>query len=135
MASARKPDYSEWDSGNDAIVAPLEWWFGRYQINESLCLPQFGPLAQSVEQLTLNQRVPGSSPGRLTTYPFLAKAVSVDVCSNFKGGVSSLCPELCPLGKGAFDGIGLGVDVTLRDGDGAMPGDARQGESIAPSLT
>jgi len=31
--------YSEWDSGNDAIVAPLEWWFGRYQINESLvCL-------------------------------------------------------------------------------------------------
>src|SRR5712691_8795342 len=25
-----------------------------------------GPLAQSVEQLTLNQRVPGSSPGRLT---------------------------------------------------------------------
>jgi hypothetical protein len=26
-----------------------------------------GPLAQLVEQLTLNQRVPGSSPGRLTT--------------------------------------------------------------------
>jgi hypothetical protein len=27
-----------------------------------------GPLAQLAEQLTLNQRVPGSSPGRLTTY-------------------------------------------------------------------
>jgi hypothetical protein len=27
-----------------------------------------GPLAQLVEQLTLNQRVPGSSPGRLTTF-------------------------------------------------------------------
>src|SRR5690242_7597508 len=26
-----------------------------------------GPLAQLVEQLTLNQRVPGSSPGRLTS--------------------------------------------------------------------
>jgi hypothetical protein len=30
-------------------------------------VPSCGPLAQLVEQLTLNQRVPGSSPGRLTT--------------------------------------------------------------------
>ena len=42
--------------------------------------PTGGPLAQSVEQLTLNQRVGGSSPPRLTT-PFLTteswKAVGV----------------------------------------------------------
>ena len=33
---------------------------------ESLRSPQNGPLAQLAEQLTLNQRVPGSSPGRPT---------------------------------------------------------------------
>jgi hypothetical protein len=32
-----------------------------------------GPLAQLVEQLTLNQRVPGSSPGRLTKYPMFMR--------------------------------------------------------------
>jgi hypothetical protein len=34
-----------------------------------------GPLAQLVEQLTLNQRVPGSSPGRLTN-PFAYNTAS-----------------------------------------------------------
>ncbi len=32
---------------------------------------QHGPLAQLAEQLTLNQRVPGSSPGGLTTLEFM----------------------------------------------------------------
>ena len=32
----------------------------------------FGPVAQSVEHLTFNQRVPGSSPGRLTKTKGLA---------------------------------------------------------------
>jgi hypothetical protein len=32
-----------------------------------------GPLAQLAEQLTLNQRVPGSSPGRVTVQTLPAK--------------------------------------------------------------
>lgn len=39
------------------------------------------------------------------------------------------------LGKGPLDGIRLGMDVALGDGDGTVSGNARQGESIAPGLT
>jgi hypothetical protein len=42
-----------------------------------------GPVAQLVEQLTLNQRVAGSSPARLTTYFIfdLWQAILAAVCS------------------------------------------------------
>ena len=50
-----------------------------------------GPLAQLAEQLTLNQRVPGSSPGRLTT-----SFQRLSLIRFF--GNKELCPILCHTG-------------------------------------
>ena len=72
-----------------------------------------------VEQLTLNQRVAGSSPARLTTNLLLIKAVAGSFRSGFNRGVSALCPVSCPSSfeEGACDGIGSQVDVALSDCD------------------
>ena len=37
-----------------------------FPLSEPIILSRYGPIAQLVEQLTLNQRVAGSSPARLT---------------------------------------------------------------------
>jgi hypothetical protein len=45
---------------------------------------------------TLNQRVAGSSPARLTTYLFLTKVVLPVFADRTKGMISSLCPSFVP---------------------------------------
>ena len=59
-----------------------------------------GPLAQLVEQLTLNQRVEGSNPSRLTNFPLRAKvaelADALDLGSSPGDGVGVQVPPFAP---------------------------------------
>jgi hypothetical protein len=50
-----------------------------------------GPLAQSVEQLTLNQRVPGSSPGRLTKSPVIMLVLCMWSVGVWLGSIPCSC--------------------------------------------
>jgi hypothetical protein len=60
ICAAERPT-TEGRAGADVVVVAMPWTVSvEYK---------FGPLAQLVEQLTLNQRVPGSSPGRPTIPP------------------------------------------------------------------
>jgi hypothetical protein len=60
-----------------------------YAIEGSINAERLGPLAQSVEHLTLNQQVPGSIPGRPTSK---FKHLSRDEISAFLFGATSVLP-------------------------------------------
>jgi hypothetical protein len=51
-------------AGSSPVVHPNS--VGRVRVRQFVCLGLFGPLAQLVEQLTLNQLVVGSIPTRPT---------------------------------------------------------------------
>ena len=52
-----------------------------------------GPLAQLVEQLTLNQRVAGSSPARLTTF---LQCIFTSFAAGLLDVITSVLPTISP---------------------------------------
>ena len=70
MGIKRKQIISSCPAWGDSVEKPL--LCGKEEMPDCKGA-HFGPVAQSVEHLTFNQRVPGSSPGRPTKYQGLAE--------------------------------------------------------------